>query len=45
MSSQTDPEEVAARADIVVRNEGGLEDLVAEADRVWTELDERRAAK
>jgi len=45
MSSQTDPEEVAARADIVVRNEGTLEDLVAEADRVWTELDERRAAK
>jgi len=45
MSSQTDPEEVAARADIVVRNEGRLEDLVAEADRVWTELDERRAAK
>lgn len=45
MNAQADAEEVAARADIVVRNEGRLEDLVAEADRVWTELDERRAAK
>ncbi|HZK52249.1 MAG TPA: dephospho-CoA kinase, partial [Actinomycetota bacterium] len=38
MEAQMDPDEVAARADIVVRNDGGLEELVREADRVWAEL-------
>src|SRR3990170_2279399 len=32
MRAQMDPEEVAARADIVVRNDGTFEDLVTEAD-------------
>lgn len=38
MEAQMDPEEVAARADIVVKNDGDLEGLVREADRVWDEL-------
>jgi dephospho-CoA kinase len=42
MASQLDPREIAERADIVVRNDGSLEDLAAEADRVWTELVRRR---
>jgi dephospho-CoA kinase len=45
MSAQMNPEEVAARADIVVRNDGGLESLVDEADRVWNELGKLRDAK
>jgi len=45
MDSQMDPAEVAARADIVVRNDGRLEDLVGEADRVWAELERLRDAK
>ena len=31
-----------ARADIVVRNDGTLDDLAIEADRVWAELRKRR---
>jgi len=45
MDSQMDPAEVAARADIVVRNDGRLEELVGEADRVWAELERLRDAK
>jgi dephospho-CoA kinase len=45
MKAQMDPEEVAARADIVVRNDGTFEDLVTEADRVWAELEELRDSK
>lgn len=36
--AQTDPEELAKHADIVVRNNGSLEDLDREAENVWTEL-------
>src|SRR5918996_1585562 len=45
MKAQMDPEEVAARADIVVHNDGTFEDLVTEADRVWAELEELRDSK
>ena len=45
MEAQMDPDEVASRADIVVRNDGGLEALVSEADRVWGELGRLRDSK
>jgi len=45
MNAQMNPGEVAARADIVVRNDGHLEALVDEADRVWSELGKLRDAK
>jgi dephospho-CoA kinase len=45
MNAQANPAEVAARADMVVRNNRGLEALVAEAERVWDELRKRRDAK
>ena len=41
MAVQRRPEEVVARADLVVQNAGSLDDLAAEADRVWKELQER----
>jgi dephospho-CoA kinase len=43
MRSQVSPEELEAKADIVVRNHGTLEDLAREADRVWARL--KAAAK
>lgn len=42
MAAQKDTAELVARADIVVRNEGTIDDLAAEADRVWVELVRRR---
>ena len=45
MGAQWDPDEVAARADIIVRNDGGFEELVNEADRVWARLSELRDSK
>lgn len=44
MASQAEPERLLDRADIVVRNDGALEDLAAHADRVWKELEARRDA-
>jgi dephospho-CoA kinase len=44
MRAQDDPAELLARADIVVYNDGTLEDLAHEADRVWKELQDRRSA-
>lgn len=41
MGSQTRQQELVEKADIVVRNDGSIDDLVAEADRVWTELQKR----
>ena len=41
MAAQRRPEELVERADIVVHNDGSLEDLAKEADRVWKELQER----
>ena len=41
IASQASNEELEAQADIVVRNDGDLGDLAAEADRVWALLQER----
>lgn len=41
MASQARPEDLMAKADIVVHNDGSIEDLAAEADRVWAELQKR----
>lgn len=41
MASQASPEELEAKADYVVRNDGTLDDLAREADRVWKLLAER----
>lgn len=38
MAAQNDPEDLKARADIVVTNNGSIADLERDADRVWTEL-------
>ena len=45
MAVQSDPQTLVERADIVVSNEGSLEDLASEADRVWAELSRRNDAK
>ena len=44
MASQMDPATLMESADIVVPNQGNLESLQAEADRVWEELTRRRSA-
>ena len=41
MAAQSKPEDLIAKADIVVTNDGSLENLVTEADRVWRELESR----
>ena len=38
MAAQISPQELEERADIVVYNNGTLDDLAREADRVWEEL-------
>ncbi|MGH2825577.1 MAG: dephospho-CoA kinase [Actinomycetota bacterium] len=43
MASQMNPEEVDGRADVLVVNDGTLEDLGIEADRVWAELQKRNS--
>jgi len=45
MAVQRSPEELLAKADIVVRNDGTLEGLEREADRVWKELIKRAQRK
>lgn len=42
MAAQMDAREIAARADIVVNNDGSMEELAKEAERVWAELEARR---
>ena len=42
MKAQADQREVEEMAGIVVRNDGTLEDLAHEADRVWEELERLR---
>ena len=42
IGAQASEEDLVSKADIVVRNNGDLADLGAEADRVWTELERRR---
>jgi dephospho-CoA kinase len=44
MAAQMDPAEMVERADIVVRNDGSIGDLAAEAERVWKELQGRISA-
>ena len=44
IGAQADQSEVDALADIVVKNDGSMEDLVKEADRVWAQLEELRQA-
>jgi dephospho-CoA kinase len=41
MTAQSAPEELERGADVVVRNDGSLDDLAAEADRVWKLLEVR----
>jgi dephospho-CoA kinase len=38
MRAQANPEEQEAKADLVVRNNGNIEELTREAERVWLEL-------
>jgi dephospho-CoA kinase len=38
MRTQAGPEEQEAKADLVVRNNGNIEELTREAERVWLEL-------
>jgi dephospho-CoA kinase len=38
IAAQARPEDLLASADIVVRNDGSLDELTREADRVWAEL-------
>lgn len=38
MRAQASPEEQEAKADLVVRNNGNIEELTREAERVWLEL-------
>lgn len=45
MASQASADDLLAKADIVVTNDGDIEELVAEADRVWAELERRRELK
>ncbi|MDQ3958649.1 MAG: dephospho-CoA kinase, partial [Actinomycetota bacterium] len=42
---QATAEELEAQADIVVRNDGDLDDLAAEADRVWALLQEKASRR
>jgi dephospho-CoA kinase len=45
MAAQVDSRTLLEKADIVVPNDGSLDDLVREADRVWADLARRNAAK
>jgi dephospho-CoA kinase len=45
MATQANPDDLLGKADLVVRNDGTLDDLAREADRVWRELVLRNDAK
>lgn len=45
MVAQMKPAQLIERAGIVVHNDGSLDDLASEADRVWAELEKRRAGE
>jgi len=45
MASQADPAQLVEKAEIVVNNDGYLEDLAREAERVWGELERRNAER
>jgi dephospho-CoA kinase len=42
IASQVPQERLVEKADIVVANDGDLEELAAEADRVWQEIENRK---
>lgn len=42
IGAQAEPEALRAKADIVVRNDGSLDELERESDRVWADLQTRR---
>lgn len=44
MASQARPDDLIAQADIVVTNDGSLDDLAEKADDVWAQLEERARA-
>jgi dephospho-CoA kinase len=44
IAAQTDQTELAKAADVVVVNDGSLDDLASEAERVWIELERRRGS-
>ena len=41
IAAQADAADLVAKADIVVPNDGGLDELARQADRVWADLQER----
>ena len=41
MRAQSNPEDLVAKADIVVPNDGSLDELATQAERVWVELEAR----
>ncbi len=43
VGAQARSDDLLRKADIVVQNSGTMEDLVAEADRVWADLQTRAA--
>jgi dephospho-CoA kinase len=43
VASQKKGSELLARADVVISNDGSLDDLAREADRLWSEVEVRRA--
>jgi dephospho-CoA kinase len=43
IKAQVPQEALIEKADIVVTNDGSLDDLAHEADRVWTAIEERRS--
>jgi dephospho-CoA kinase len=45
MRAQASPEEQEAKADLVVRNNGNIEELTREAERVWLELSAMASGK
>jgi dephospho-CoA kinase len=45
MRAQKDPSELIEKADLVVNNDGDIDALVAEADRIWPELEALRDVK
>jgi dephospho-CoA kinase len=45
MRAQKDPSELIEKADLVVNNDGDIDALVAEADRIWPELKALRDEK
>jgi dephospho-CoA kinase len=45
MGAQAERAGLLKRADVIVKNDGTLEELAAEADRVWDELVRRRDAR